>query len=343
MEILESYLGQTALIVLAFIGLITIILKPISLLISISTTWKTWWSNFLEQRAKNSKFKSLKKKAIANKIESTVNSTVFELQRELPKSWGKKMHLKWVNKGNLKRLKDGQSILRIEPSDRQDYNVINGVYYYFNETLFPETFEVVPKRVLNALSINLSHRTINNKVPYLNKTFEDTIMEREIQQDAEILKFIEPFKDLDNRGFLTGAMIREIDEIAEKIRHKQLRNTFEDEILKMCEHMTEFASKLPRAPDHLWYYKNHTHTYKFLLARNPGKMKVYIYLKRAQEAYDDDVQRLYVFGKNEDFKFTQKLIRRIDSDTGFKHLETFDLDRDFSTNKNGIGAIFVRE
>lgn len=343
MEKLEPYLDYWVVILFTVIGVLYTVLKFISFLFNTSISLKIWWADFLEQRAKNLKFKNLKKRAIANKIEATVNSTVFELQKELPKNWSKKMHLKWVNKGNLKRLKNGQSILRIEPSERQDYNIINGIYFYFNETLFPETFEVVPPRVLNALSINLSQRTISNRVPYLSKTFEDTIMEREIQQDSDILKYIAPFKDLDNRGFLTGAMVREIDVVAEKIRHKELRNSFEGEILKMCGHMTEFASKLPKAPDHLWYYENNTHTYKFLLARNPGKMKVYIYLKRAQEAYDDGVERLYVFGKNEDFKFTQKLIRRINTDTKFKHIETFELDRDFKTNKNGVGAIFVRE
>lgn len=343
MDKLEPYLDNWVFILFAIIGAVTAILRLFNLIINTSTLFKNKWASFLEGRAKTLKFKSLKKKAIANKIEAIVNATVFELQKELPKDWTKKMHLKWVNKGNLKRLKNGQSILRIEPSERQDYNIINGVYYYFNETLFPETFEVVPDRVLKALSINLSQRTINNKVPYLNKTFEDTIMEREIQQDSQILKYIDPFKELDDRGFLTGAMVREIDVIADKIRHKELRNSFEDEISKMCDHMTEFASKLPKAPDHLWYYENKTHTYKFLLARNPGKMKVYIYIKRAQEAFDNGVQRLYVFGKNEDFKFTQKLIRRIDSDTDFKHLETFELDRDFKTNKNGVGAIFIRE
>lgn len=343
MEKLELYLSDWFIMGLAIIGLITILLKPISLLISISSTLKDWWANFLEKRAKELNFKSLEKRAIVNKIEATVNSTVFELQKELPKNWSKKMHLKWVTKSNLKRLKDGQSILRIEPRNRQDHNIINGIYYYFNETLFPDTFEVVPARVLNALSINLSQRTINNKVPYLLKTFEDTIMEREIQQDLDVLKYIEPFKELDDRGFLTGAMVREIDDVANKIRHKALRNSFEEEILKMCDYMTEFASKLPKAPDHLWYYENKTHTYRFLLARNPGKMKIYIYLKRAQQAFDDGVHRLYVFGKNEDFKFTQKLIRRIDSDTGFIHIETFELDKDFSTNRNGIGAIFIRD
>ncbi len=106
--------------------------------------------------------------------------------------------------------------------------------------------------------------------------------------------------------------------------------------------MIEFCKKLPSAPDHLWYYENHTHTFKFLLARRGKKMKLDIYLKRVKEAYDDKVKRLYVFGSNQDIAFTSKLIRRIENDNFFQKAEIFDLDRDFRTNKKGIGALFIR-
>jgi len=293
---------------------------------------------------KKSKF--LEKKAIQNHITSIVNTTVFDLQTELPAKWVKKMHIKWRTGGSLKRLKSGESIMVIQPSDKQDYNVINGVYFYFHYSLFPNTYEVVPKRVLNALSIRLSHRTLstnpNSKV--LLPQFERTIMEREVDLDMKILEFLDPFTTLDNYGFLTGALVRETDAVAEKNRFKKERLVFEDELKKILDHMLEFITKLPTGniPEHKWYYENSSHTFEFLLARNPKRMKVDRYLARAQSSFDKGVDRLYVFGSNADIEFTNKLIRRINSDTDFKLKENFNLARDYRSNKKGIGTLFIK-
>lgn len=332
---------QIVIYTFAILGGIATLLKVLQL----STTAHIWWSNFTEYISKKRNSKRLTKLATKNKITSIVNTTAFDLQKELPMGWVKKMHIKWVEKGDLKRVKNGQRIIRIQPSEKQDENVINGVYFYFHHTLFPKTFEVIPQRVLNAIALRLSHRTINNNPnsKVLLSKYEDTILEREIQNDNEILKFYDPFSELDKRGFFTGALIREIDDVAEQLRFKKERITFEEEISKTTGHMIEFCQKLPNVPDHLWYYENHNHVYKFLLARRTARMKVDTYLKRALEAYDGGVKRLYVFGGNNDIAFTDKLIRRIQTEGKYEHVETFDLERDFRTNLKGIGALFIRK
>ena len=336
-------LGYALVGILSFIGTAVVILKFFSL----STSAWNWWADLLNSISKKRAFKKLRRTALKTDIARIVNTTVFELQKELPNSWVKKMHLKWVEKGNLTRLKSGESIIRIQPSDKQDFNVINGVYYYFHHALFPETYEVVPNRILNALAIRLGERTIqggtNSK--HLLPKFKETIMEREVQNDGQILEFLDPFTNLDNHGFLTGAMIREIDEIASKIRFKKERNRFETDVKDVMEHMLEFVRILPtgQIPEHKWYFENDLHNYRFLLSARISKMKIDRYLNRAIQAYDQGVERLYVFGSNSDIDFTNKLIRRIPQSTEFILEETFDLEKDYRTNKKGIGALFVRK
>ena len=335
---------KIAVIVIAVLASLVTILKFFGL----STKAIIWWQNLYERLAKNRRSKFLKKKAVKHKIEAIVNTTVFELQKELPQKWVKKMHLNWTDKGSINRLKSGQSIIRIEPEERQDYNIINGVYFYFHHALFPKTYEVVPNRVMNSLSVKLSERTIANsdRSEFLLNTFKKTILEREIQNDGEILNFYEPFVELDNRGFLTGALVREIDSMSEKIRVQKLRNSFEEIIMKSMEHMIHFTEKVKggkgAVSEEEWHYTNEIHTYRFLLAKRQGKMKVDAHLNRALQAYNDGVDRLYVFGSNRDIPFTNKLITRISNRTGFKHEETFDLDNDFHSNKKGLGALFIR-
>jgi rubrerythrin len=335
---------KIAIIVLAVLGSIVTVLKFFGL----TTKALVWWQIIFERLAKHRKNKFLKKKAVKHKIEAIVNSTVFELQKELPQKWVKKMRINWTDKGSMNRLKSGQSIIRMEPEERQDYNIINGVYFYFHHALFPKTYEVVPKRVMNSLSVKLSERTIasSERSEFLLDTFKKTILEREIQNDGEILNFYEPFVELDSRGFLTGALVREIDSMSEKIRVKKLRNSFEEIIMKTMEHMAHFTEKVKggkgAVAEEEWHYSNEIHTYRFLLAKRQGKMKVDAHLNRAIKAYEDGVDRLYVFGTNRDIPFTNKLITKISNRTSFTHQETFDLDNDYHSNKKGLGALFTR-
>ena len=339
-----EYFGITVIVILAVVGGLVTILKFFSL----STSAISWWAIHFEKWSKKYKSNILTKNAIKYNIELRVNATVFDLQKELPNRWVKKMAIKWVNVGNIKRLKSGESIIRIEPENRQDYNMINGVYNYFHHTLFPDTFEVVPPRILNAISLRLSSRTLENSThyQYLAKIFNETILEREIQKDSVLLNFIEPFHVLDNRGFLTGALVREIDSLASKIRVSSKRNSFETIVDDTTKHMIDFTSAINRGkgaiPVNLWEYDNNVHKYRFLLASREAHMKIDGHLKRAKIAYEEEADRLYVFGRNRDLLFTKKLIKRIEKETEYKLLEIFDLDKDYHSQKKGIGALFIR-
>ncbi len=334
---------KTAVTLFAIIGIMVTILKFFSL----STKAINWWQGVINRLAKQYKTKKLRKNAIKSKIEAIVNSTVFDLQKELPHDWIKKMKIEWVNK-STKRLSSGQKIIRIEAEERQDFNIINGIYNYFNNTLFPTTFEVIPFRIQSAISLRLSYRTIFNskEFSFLEKVFTDTIMEREIQNDENILIHFDPFTELDKRGFLTGALIREVDEIASKIRLKKERIQIEEIIKNTTNHMMIFTDRLKGGKGAVaeieWHYSNEIHTYRFLLAKRQNLMKVDNHLKRSIDAYNEGVDRLYVFGTYRDIAFTQKLIRRIELLRMFIHIETFDVDRDYNSNKKGIGALFIK-
>lgn len=341
---LES-LYQIAVIVITVIASAVTVLKFFSL----STSATIWWRNLFTRLAAKRKSKRLKKAAIRFQIESIVNATVFDLQQELPRNWVKKMHLKWVDQGSIKELKRGQSIIRIEPEERQDYNIINGIYHYYQHCLFPSTYEVIPYSVANTLAVKLSQRTIENsdRKDFLLSKFNDTILEREIQKDTGLLKFFDPFRELDERGFLTGALIREIDSMAEKIRVKPDRNNFEQIILATMNHMIEFTERLKggkgAVSEQEWEFDTGVHKYRFLLAKRMGKMKVDAHFNRVIEAWDSGVDRLYIFGANKDIPFTNKLMMRVDNQTSFTLVENFDLDRDFHSNKKGVGALFIRK
>jgi len=330
--------------ILAYITIIGIILGALDIATNLFSKGKKGKARLYNKISKWYKHKSLEKKAIASDIEDIVNESVFHLLKELPNGWIRRTTIEWVRNEKHENLKEGESILRLQPKESQDSNLIRGIYFFFTKRLFPETKEIIPETSAKSVSIQLTRRTINDYKPYLSKRFEDEVIEKEIKDNSKILEYIEDFEKLDNRGFFTGAFIREIDYTAKLLQFSRMRIDFEKEIIAIKKHMLEFMNALPKdAPDHLWKRIGSTHTYRFLLARNPYKFKYKIYVNRAIQAYDGNVDRLYVLGANPDIKFVRNVIKHIKNSTKYKLSEVYDLNRDFRKRRNGIGALFVKE
>jgi hypothetical protein len=264
----------------------------------------------------------------------------MELEDELPEGWFSKFKIEWVKDEKLENLKEGESIIRLKPLESQDSNLLRGIFHFFHIGLFPRTKEIIPRVSSDAMTIQLTKRTINEHKPYLSNKFNDEIIEVEIKKQPEILNYLDSLERLDRRGFFTGALLREVDYTALQVRFTPNRLDFEKEILTIMEHMVKFMSSLPDAPDHLWARKGSTHSYRFLLAKNPFKNKEAVYVKRALQAYDDKIERLYVLGTLRDKNFIDRVIKEIMKSTKYSLVEKYTLYRDFRKKRYGVGALF---
>jgi len=325
---------------LVYAAAIVLTLNLLFLIFKLFTKAKKLKAKLFSKISKWYSHRSLVKAAISNDIEAVINETVLELKDELPEGWFHKFKIEWVKNENIAYLKDGESIIRLRPMESQDLNLLRGVFHFFSTSLFPKTKDIVPNITRNAITIQLSKRTIKEHKPYLSDKFDDEIIEYEINKHPEILNYLDSFERLDRRGFFTGALLREIDYTASQIRFSSARLDFEKEILAIIEHMLKFMSSLPDAPDNLWARSGSTHSYRFLLAKNPFKSKEKIYVNRALKAYDDKIERLYVLGTSRDKKFVEQVIKEIIKSTKYRLIEKYSLCRDFRKKRHGVGALF---
>ena len=134
--------------------------------------------------------------------------------------------------------------MRIQPFENQDQNFLSGVYAFFSKALFPRTKEVIPLNARKAAVLQISHRTISDKKPFLKQSFEDSFLETAVREDASIATYLGRYKRLDQRGFFTGTFLREIHEIATKARFQDLRNKMNQEIDEILSHVEGFITQL---------------------------------------------------------------------------------------------------
>jgi hypothetical protein len=337
----EPILQEPWVSIFMIIGLIATPLSIIGILFAIVPKLKLGGQWILNKTNEYLKLRFLEKKAIGNDIENTINISVSELIDELSEGWIHKVSIKWVKKQAPGKLKDGEMILRLRPMESQDSNLINGIYFFFSDSLFPDSREIIPPDTYKAAALQLSRRTIIEKDLTLEKKLNDEIIENEVQNDAQILDYLDNFKFLDESGFFTGSFLREIDLIAKKIRFLPERKKIREEIISVINHTKEFIAAMPDTPNNLWTKKGMATSYRFLLIKKHYITKYSIYVNRAKKALEDGIDHLYVLGSNLDKRFVIVVINHIRKIEGLELVETFNLYRDFRGKRNGIGALFI--
>jgi hypothetical protein len=327
--------------VLAFVGGLVIFLTLLDLLFNLTPKLSALKSNIWTFFAERTKHKKLEKIAIKSNIETIVNETVNKLSSELPKGWINRASIQWVRDKSASSIENNEIILRIKPFESQDYNLLNGIYFFFTQSLFPTTKEVVPINIRKSAALQISNRTISNNKPYLISKFQEEFLEKEIQEDSSILNYINRFNKIDTQGFFTGIFIREISNVAEISRYTELRITIEKEISEILDHILEFQTKSSRCEDDNWYRIGPTTSFAFMLVARPSHKSMKPYLRRAKERINQNIDRLYVLGCNQEIGFVQEVINSISKIPEYTLEETFTLHKDYRGESNGIGALLI--
>lgn len=329
--------------ILEIIGILTVIFAFIKLLFEVIPQLKNIKNSSLNFFAEKIESKLLQKRAIANNIEKAVNEIVIDVKQELPIGWLKKISIKWIS-GNFKIKQDEDIlILKLKPIKNQDYNLINGVYHSFNNSLFPDTKEVIPRNIHNAAVLLLSKRALVKHYPILKENYENNIVEKSIKDDSSIADLYGKFDEIDKEGYFTGSFLREVDHIAKSARFNEKRNIIEDEIKCLLNHIIKFKNKTPHSAEDLWYRKGNISNYGFILVAKPFHSNEKIYLSRAIKRAGKGINRLYILGCNQEKPFFKKVVKSISNIPQYKLLELYKLNRDYRGEKGGVGALFIIE
>jgi len=331
--------------VLAVIGALSLILGFIKLLFDVIPRLGSLRTFIYKSLANTIKHKSLEKRAIGSNIENVVNDSVTDLQRELPIGWINKARIEWVKEEKKDDLEEGDLILRIRPIDDQDRNLMNGIYYYFSKAIFPIMKQVIPKEHKKAAVLQLSRRTITQHHPYAISLFEDQYLEPAIQEDEQIVYYLDNYQSMDQHGFFTGVFLREAASLANKVRFSEQRAEIASDLNGITDQIVTFIQKYkkaPEVPDELWSRKTDIYSYAFLLVARPfhgGKTGSYVY--KAKYHINNGVEKLYILGANKEKPFVHNVISAIANQTEYKLSEQFELYRDYRGEPGGICAVFL--
>ena len=343
-EELKPYLPEWIIVIFAIIGFFIVLVTTIEFLFKKFPVAKRGTYDLLADWTKN---KSLVKQAKTAKVEETLNDILAGFQEELPLGWVRQVSVKWVSKLDPLDLKEGDAVLRVEISESQDNNLLSSVFRFFSSSLFPGLKEVIPSSVRDSVSLQFSRRVVEEQHPYLSKVFTEELLESQINKEKELVEFLEDFRILDEKGFLSAIFIRELNEIGMRARHKPLRNIMKAEASSLAKHSKLFIEEFEddnSSEDEVWFREGPETSYAIILVADEQKSRfqgVKPYVNRAHKWEEQNIERLYILGASKQRKFANKVINAIASLSGYTLAELFDTNRDYRGKKGGVGAVFV--
>ncbi|MBL0056583.1 MAG: hypothetical protein IPP31_10410 [Chitinophagaceae bacterium] len=238
-----------------------------------------------------------------------LNQTVNELRNELPKGWITRASIKWVGKTLPPDFKDKQLIMRIRPTDNNDYNYLNAIYYFFSNSLFPESCAILPASIKESSSLYMVKRTIDDKQPYLTENFKKHFLSTISKNEPAVAGYYGDYLRIDEYGFFSSAFLREVDTLANSLEFSKERQNIESEINNILNHLIKFEKlnklNIVMGNDE-WYKILNATSYGFILVAKPEEKRlaeVEPYVKRAKQKLRLGIKRLYVLGCREDKAF----------------------------------------
>ena len=301
--------------------------------------------------ARSRRFLRLSKAARKYDIRGKVNHAVRGLRSELPPEWIHDLEIEWVQQEDrIGFLEDNEIAIRLRPHEDQSRNFANVAYHFLRQCFFPKVKSVIPEVHREAAVLFVSHKVLRNADDKARGLFEDMILEPAIEKKEKILDYYCRYDVIDKRGLFLGPFLREVQDIAERVRLSSERKQMGQELVAVLDHLTTFKEGLDTKEqsfvgmtDDLWTREGVASTYGLLLVAHPDKVvDTWPYVKRARERYGDGVDRLYVLGTSSEKRFFEKVVGDLESKTSYKLAERFVQACDYRGMKDGVGALFVK-
>ena len=287
---------------------------------------------------------AFRRRAVATRVEQVLNQTAFSLQRHLPAGWVKRAKIRWVRHPKAAQFNNGEIVLRIRPLESPDHNLIQTLWIYFHNALFPDAKDRVPPEIVSAIALAIARASLEDNHRYLVQDFDDVFLDSIASGNTAILNRFADCVRLNECGLLMGPFVRELDYAASMARFNSGREALAVTSNDLIDHMLGFQPLLRvNKPEEEWSYKGSWNSYGFILVSKPADIRpgIEAYVRRAQTAIQKGVQRLYVIGRDEERDFVNAVIAALLSIRELKGKETFPLFRDYRGQPRGMGALLA--
>ena len=264
--------------------------------------WSSLIASMFEKMSKRSA-----RHSVASDIQGRISSYIKNNHADRILPYGLKF--RWI--------KDDDSSSYIEKEDViviMDYhnnnarNFVNAIRQYTSKAFLPMVRHKLPSKILTAAELTIQEKIIQEKRPDALDVFRQEMLPEQIDNDDKIKSFYEEFKQLDIFGYFDNIFLTEFVFVGERLHGLDL-NQKTNEI----KNFLAFLKNIGNEDVPLDYHSDVFCVQIILVAKAYKRYSQGItpYIKRAEEAYSEKINSLYVTGREQNMNFVDEIIDEI--------------------------------
>lgn len=156
----------------------------------------------------------LKRRAIKNEIESSLNRAFKQFNREGAGFVDHEIRISWLNPGDDARevfFRSGRAYLKLDYSRSVDSNIVEAALIFCGRGLLPETRQYVSHPLMKAIDLQFVDEILQRQRAAISRAyFVHEVIQRETDDNEETKKFFEKLQIISQHGLFTRVLLPEL-------------------------------------------------------------------------------------------------------------------------------------
>ena len=156
----------------------------------------------------------LKRRAIKNEIEGSINKAFKQFNREGAGFVDHEIRISWLKPGDNARevfFRSGRAYLKLDYSRNPEANLVEAILLYCRRGLVPESRQYIPRQLMKAIDLQFVDEILQRERAASSRAyFVHEVMPRETEGSQETVKFIDKLQLLSQHGLFTRVLLPEL-------------------------------------------------------------------------------------------------------------------------------------
>lgn len=258
--------------------------------------------------------KSAEKTYVKFSVQSTVNSFVADLSKDVPNIGANFVKLNWVDEGMTEEqfLQSGQLVVRMRKSTSKNRNIVNATAIFVSQSLMPKAKSYVAKYQKEAIDLFATTKILNKGDAALLSEFVELYLRESLEQE-KVNDLYGKFEEIHKMKLFFPIFITEMNFLGEKVFGKKKQDK---DIYAEVNSLINFLLLYSKRKEHEETISDFDGTYCKFAIRIVGRLGKII--REGEQTYlnnirklEGNVETLYLLGNISNCEFIDSLVNNL--------------------------------
>lgn len=258
----------------------------------------------------------LKRRAIKNEIESSINKAFEQFNREGAGFIDCEVSISWLNPGESARelfFESGKAYVKLDYATSAETNLVEAALLICRRGLLPETRQYVPRQLMRAIDLQFVDQILQRQRAAESRAyFLHEVMDRETEGNQETQRFVDRLQLVSQHGLFTRVLLPELRDYPVLALEAWPQSRHAREIESYLDFVEATVKSREKGTTTALVYVGQVIRTAIVLVGMPHKLEsegTRPYVKRTALNEQEGAQTVYLLGYNRGVKYVELIAR----------------------------------